>query len=93
MDKSAEEKYLSIETRIEETQKFITELWGICDPAWLVEIDLLQYRATQENPDAKRMSAMFFTVKQCLDNWPSIHKQLESQNRNQVANVHHCCAP
>ena len=78
----------TIEDRIKETHKFITELWGICDPKWVVEIDLLQYKPTLENPDDKRMSAVFYTVDQVFRDWPTIHKMLEARNRNEVENIH-----
>ncbi len=83
----------TIEERIKETHKFISELWGICDQNWIVEIDLLQYKPTQEKPDDKRMSAVFYTVEQVFRDWPTIHKMLETRNRNEVENVHQCCAP
>jgi len=82
-----------IEVRIQETRKFVQDLWKIADPTWLVEIDFLQYRPTQENPDDKRMSAMFYTVQQALENWELIHVDLERQNRTQVANIHHAVNP
>ncbi len=83
----------SIENRIEEARKFVAQLYGICDPSWIVEINLLTYLPTQDNPGDKKMSALFFTVEQVLNDWPSIHKNLEQQNRTQVANIHHgvCC--
>lgn len=83
----------NVEDRIRETHKFITELWKICDPSWIVEINLLQYRPTQDNPDAKRMSALFYTVEQTLKEWPSIHAVLEKRNRTQVEGIHHGVCP
>ena len=83
----------TIEDRIKETHKFISELWGKCNPDWIVEIDLLQYCPTQEDPDAKRMNAVFYTVGQTQKDWPAIHRELEKHNRERVFNVHQCCAP
>lgn len=73
--------------------QFIRELWGIAPPDWFVEFNLLQYRPTQENPDAKRMRAMFYTVKQVLDDWETIANQLDHFNRTQVENIHHGVNP
>ncbi len=73
--------------------QFIRELWGICPPDWIVEFNLLQYRPTQENPDAKRMRAIFYTVAQVLKDWPTIEAQLDHFNRTQVDNIHHGVNP
>jgi P4 family phage/plasmid primase-like protien len=73
--------------------QFIRDLWSIADPKWIVEFDLLQYRPTQADPDAKRMSAMFYPVGEVLDNWDAIHKTLDKRNRKQVENIHHGVNP
>jgi P4 family phage/plasmid primase-like protien len=73
--------------------QFIRELWGSAQSDWFVEFNLLQYRPTQENPDAKRMRAMFYTVKEVLDDWSTIEKALSHQNRTQVENIHHSVNP
>jgi P4 family phage/plasmid primase-like protien len=73
--------------------QFIRELWGSAPSDWFVEFNLLQYRPTQENPDAKRMRAMFYTVAQVLSDWPTIERQLDHMNRTQVENIHHCINP
>ena len=83
----------TIEERIEETRKFIKALWGICPKDWIVEIDLLQYRPTEANPDDKRMLAIFHTVDQALTNWTQIHAELEQRNRKEVENIHHAVLP
>lgn len=72
---------------------FIKELWSIAPPDWIVEFNLLQYRPTQENPDDKRMRAIFYTVKQVIDDWPVIQSQLDRFNRTQVENIHHGVNP
>jgi len=83
----------SVESRIEESWRFIKELWGKSDPSWLVEIDLLQYRPTAENPGAQRMRGVFYTIEQTLRDWPQIFEVIEKYNRTQVENVHHGVNP
>jgi putative DNA primase/helicase len=83
----------SVESRLEESWHFVKELWAKADPTWLVEIDLLQYRPTQENPDDQRMRGVFYTVAQTLHDWPQIFNVLEGFNRTQVENVHHAVNP
>ena len=73
--------------------RFIQELWRSAPPDWLVEINLLQYRPTQENMDAKRMRALFYPVRQALADWETIRKQLEHFNKTQVENIHHGVNP
>ena len=74
-------------------EQFIRDLWSIADKSWLVEINFLQYRPTQENPDDKRMSAMFFRVEQILNDWGQIYAELDKRNRTQVENIHHGVNP
>lgn len=83
----------SQESRLEESWKFVKELWAKADPSWLVEIDFLQYRPTQEDPQAQRMRGMFYTVEQTLRDWPQIFEVLEKHNRNEVENLHHAVCP
>jgi len=83
----------SLESRIEESWKFIKELWGKSDPNWLVEVDLLQYRPTQEDPNDQRMRGVFYTVEHALNNWPQVFEELEKYNRTQVENIHHGVCP
>ena len=73
--------------------QFIKELWGISPSDWIIEFNLLQYRPTQENPDDQRMRALFFTVEQVLNDWPTIERQLTHLNRTQVENIHHGVNP
>ena len=73
--------------------QFVRELWSICPSDWIVEFNLLQYRVTQENPNAQRMRAMFFTVDQVLKDWDTIERQLDHMNRTQVENIHHGVNP
>lgn len=73
--------------------QFIRELWSISPSDWIVEFNLLQYQPTQENPDAKRMRAMFYTVGQILSDWPTIANQLWLFNKEHVENIHHGVNP
>lgn len=83
----------SVESRLEESWKFVRELWAKADPAWLVEIDLLQYRPSQEDINANRMRGVFYTVEQTLRDWPQIFEVLSKYNRTQVENIHHGVNP
>jgi P4 family phage/plasmid primase-like protien len=78
---------------IASSARFIQELWRSAPADWIVEINLLQYRPTQDNPDAKRMRALFFPVKQALADWETIRRQLEHFNKTQVENIHHGVNP
>ncbi len=73
--------------------QFVKELWGICPLDWIVEFNLLQYRPTPDKPDDLRMRALFFTVEQVLNDWPTIQNQLDHLNRSQVENIHHGVNP
>lgn len=73
--------------------QFIRELWGICPSDWIVEFNLLQYRPTQENPDAKRMRALFYRVDQVLSDWETISENLWHLNKSQIENIHHGVNP
>jgi P4 family phage/plasmid primase-like protien len=73
--------------------QFIRELWSIAPADWIVEFNLLQYRPTQENPNDLRMRAIFYTVKQVLDDWGPVEENLRLHNRNQVENIHHGVNP
>lgn len=75
------------------TAQFARALWEIVPDDWLIEFNFLQYRPTQENPDAKRMRAIFYTKKQVLEDWPTINRQLEHFNKSQVENIHHAVNP
>jgi putative DNA primase/helicase len=79
--------------RLAESRRFITDLWSISDKSWIVEFDFLQYRPTQEDPDAKRMTATFHTVEQVIRDWDLIYSDLEKRNRTQVENIHHGVNP
>lgn len=73
--------------------RFVKELWGIVPPDWIAEFNLLQYRPTIEDPQAKRMRALFWPVGAVLQDWESIARQLEHFNRTQVENIHHGVNP
>ncbi len=87
----------SIEDRIKETQKFVSELWKICDPNWIVEINFLKDVPDPTPEDAlatkKVMYALFYRVEQALRDWPTIHRDLEKHNRTQVFNIHQAVCP
>lgn len=83
----------SIETRQEESWRFVKELWAKADPTWLVEIDRLQYRPTQENPNDLRMRGAFYTVEHAIHDWPEVFALLEKHNRTEVENIHHAVNP
>jgi P4 family phage/plasmid primase-like protien len=83
----------SVESRLESSWKFVKELWGKADPNWLVEVDLLQYRPTQDDPGDQRMRGVFYTVEHTLNNWPQVFEELENFNRTQVENIHHGVNP
>jgi len=81
------------EERSSEALSFLKNLWGIAPKEWFAEFDFLTYTPTLENPDAKRMTAMFSTLEQVFEGWDAIFRELEKANRTQVANIHHCTAP
>jgi P4 family phage/plasmid primase-like protien len=73
--------------------QFIQELWKSVPGDWIVEINLLQYRPTQENPGDQRMRALFYPASQVLSDWPNIQIHLDHLNRTEVENVHHGVNP
>ncbi|MGI0150197.1 MAG: primase C-terminal domain-containing protein, partial [Thermoplasmata archaeon] len=73
--------------------RFIKELWGTVPTDWIAEFNLLQYRPTQEDPQAQRMGALFYTVGQVLKDWGAVARELEKRNRTQVENIHHGINP
>jgi P4 family phage/plasmid primase-like protien len=83
----------SIESRVAQSGQFLSQLWGITPKEWVCEFNLLQYRATQEDPDAKRVRALFYRVDQIESDWHTIFQYLEQCNRTQVENIHHSVCP
>jgi len=74
-------------------EKFIYELWKIADPGWIAEFFTIQYRPTQENPDAKVIRTLFYTVAQVRKDWSAIERTLQHMNRTEVRNIHPCVNP
>lgn len=74
-------------------EKFISELWGIAPKDWWCEFFTIQYRPTQENPDAKVIQIFFYKVEQVLKDWATIERHLQHINRTEVRNVHPCVNP
>lgn len=86
-------KIWPLEERSAEALSFLKDLWGIAPKDWVAEFDFLIYKPTVESPDAKRMTAIFFTLDQVFTAWDGVFAELEKANRTQVSNVHHCCGP
>jgi len=74
-------------------QRFAQELWKTAPPDLWVEFMFLRYRPTQDNPDAKRVTSMYYQVKMVLEDYASIATNLDHRNRAMVENIHHGVNP
>lgn len=71
-----------------DARAFLSQLYANAPRDWFIEIGLLQYRPTQEDPDAKRMRTRFFPVSSIFSDWENIERELTYYNQKCVENIH-----
>lgn len=67
--------------------RFVRELWGIAPPEWVAEFFLIEYKPTAENPKAKTVGCLFYSVGRILKDWINVEKGLRHLNARRQ-NIH-----